>query len=121
MKIFLMNMLNCSMSRIYTPSTIEALESSPDGIQLIHHNIQRLLSKSTEIAQWLHVCQASPTILCCSETCHKNDSFMLAMNGFSKFYSPILCRPDNSNSILPGSCMFVSCCPIQSRLLSVIK
>ena len=31
------------------------------------------------------------------------------MNGFSKFYSPILCRPDNSNSVLPGSCMFVSC------------
>jgi len=32
------------------PSTMETLESAPDGIQLIHHNVQGLLSKSTEIA-----------------------------------------------------------------------
>jgi len=72
-------------------------------------NVQGLLSKSTEIAHWFHVCQASPTILCCSETWLKKDSFALAMDGFSEFYSPLLCRPDNSNSFLPGSCMFVSC------------
>jgi len=76
------------------PSTMEALESAPDGIQLIYHNVQGPLSKSAEIVHWLHVCQALPTILCYTETWPKKDSFALAMERFSEFYSPLLWRPD---------------------------
>ena len=91
------------------PSAITvALESAPGGLQLIHHNVQGLISKSTELAHWLHNCQTMPAIFCYSETWLKNDLFMLPVDGFEQFYSPLLYRSHNSNSALTGSCMFMS-------------
>ena len=75
------------------PSTIEVLESAPNGLQLIHHNVQGLISKPTETAHWLHTCQLSSTILCCSEIWLKTDSFMLAVDGFEQFNSADLVIP----------------------------
>ena len=34
---------------------------------VVHHNVQGLLSKFTDLTQWLHSCHGSNIIVCCSE------------------------------------------------------
>ena len=53
----------------------KVIKISSKGIQLIHHNVQGLLSKLPELCQWLHE-STSPTILCCSETWLKTDNLV---------------------------------------------
>ena len=89
---------------------MDVIENVPasDGVQLIHHNVQGLLSKVTKIAQWLHMCQDSPTILCCSETWLKGVSLMPTFSGYKGFHSPLLPQSHSLTKFLPGSSLFVS-------------
>ena len=53
---------NLSSGYVTIPSaTTEALESAPDELQLIHHNVQGLISKSIEMAHWLDICETLPS------------------------------------------------------------
>jgi len=45
---------------ISIPMTSDILALSSNGIRLIHHNVQGLISKSTELCEWLHISQSVP-------------------------------------------------------------
>ena len=50
------------------PSPMDIIGSPVDGVQIVHHNVRGLLSKFSEVSQWLFEAHNSPIILCCSET-----------------------------------------------------
>ena len=58
---------------------------------VVHHNVQGLLSKFTEISQWLHASYGSNLIVCCSETWLQGDK-VPATPGFVSYCSPLLER-----------------------------
>ena len=76
------------------------------SLRVVHHNVQGLLSKFTEITQWLHLSCNSNIILCCSETWLKDGSIPV-VPGFTSYCSPLLRRTTGKRP-LPGSCLFVS-------------
>ena len=92
------------------PSVNDVVSIPSDGVRLIHHNIQGLLSKMPEITQWLHICDSSPTILCCSETWLRSNDSVGLFPGYDFYCSPDHFRIDGTGraSRLPGSCIFVS-------------
>lgn len=79
------------------------------GVRIIHHNIQGLLSKSTDMCEWMGSCVNSPNVLCFSETWIRPEGPTLTVPGYQTIYSPhINCNSDSSGSTsLPGSCLFV--------------
>ena len=89
------------------PLPIEKISLPVGGVRVIHHNVRGLLSKFTEISQWLLEAYQSPTVLCCSETWITTNDFIPAVAGFDVFCSPALPRPDKPRSTFPGSCIFV--------------
>jgi len=92
------------------PFVNDVVSISSDGVRLIHHNVQGLLSKMPEITQWLHICDSSPTILCCSETWLRSNDSVGQFPGYDFYCSPDHFRIDGTGraSRLPGSCIFVS-------------
>lgn len=76
------------------------------ALRVVHHNVQGLLSKFTDITQWLHSCHGSNIIVCCSETWLQGGSIP-AIPGFVSYCSPLLERTTGKRP-LPGSCLFVS-------------
>ena len=81
-------------------------ESMTADLCVVHHNVQGLLSKFTEISQRLHISYGSNLIVCCSETWLQGDK-VPATPGFVSYCSPLLKRL-TGKKLLPGSCMFVS-------------
>ena len=77
----------CDSHIISTPSNVHSVDSNellllPSDIFkesittdlcVVHHNVQGLLSKFTEISQWLHISFGSNLIVCCSETWLQGD------------------------------------------------
>ena len=78
------------------------------SFRAVHHNVtvQGLLSKFTEITQWLHLSCNSNIILCCSETWLKDGSIPV-LPRFTSYCSPLLRRTTGKRA-LPGSCLFIS-------------
>ena len=89
------------------PSTVDVLERAFSGIQIVHHNIQGLHSKTDELLEWFQLCNGKDVIFCFSEVWINPDSPPFDVPGFHKMISPFHGRP-NKQSFLPGSCMFVS-------------
>ena len=85
----------------------DIIDSPFSGVRVIHHNVQGLLSKISEISHWLHDHDREHIAFCCSETWLKTFSIMPSISGFELFCSPALSRPSTSG-ILPGSAIFVS-------------
>ena len=79
------------------------------GVRIIHHNTQGLLSKPTDVYQWLSHCAGSASIFCFSETWIKPDGPLLSVAGYQVFDSPFLLQSNvaNDDRFLPGSCLFV--------------
>ena len=88
-------------------------ESLTADLWIVHHNVHGLLSKFTEIGQWLHSSHGSNIIVCCSETWLQGDK-LPATPGFVSYCSPLLERPTGKR-LLPGSCMFIFNTLIPSR------
>ena len=80
--------------------------SSTASLCVVHHNVQGLLSKFTDITQWLHSCYGSNIIVCCSETWLRGSSIPV-IPGFISYCSPLL-EWTTGKRPLPGSCLFVS-------------
>ena len=97
------------------PSTVDVLEDTFSGIQIIHHNIQGLHSKTDELSEWFQLCNGKDVIFCFSEVWINPDSPPFDVPGFQKMISPFHGRPNNKQGFLPGSCMFVS------NTLSVVR
>ena len=76
------------------------------SLRVVHHNVQGLLSKFTEITQWLHLCYDLNIIVCCSETWLRGGSIP-AISGFVYYCSPLLGWTTGTRP-LPVSCLFVS-------------
>ena len=81
-------------------------ESLTADLRVVHHNVQGLLSKFSEIGQWLNSSHGSNIIICCSETWLLGDK-LPATSGFVSYCSPLLGRPTGKKPLL-GSCMFIS-------------
>ena len=107
---------------ISIPMTSDILASSSNGIRLIHHNVQGLISKSTELCERFHISQSVPTILCCSETWRNDSCPIINISGIVKFYSPVIIRPW-SRGFLPGSCLLISSvlCPEQTEICKHVQ
>ena len=112
------------------PSPMDIIGSPVDGVRIVHHNVRGLLSKFSEVSQWLFEAHNSPIILCCSETWITVNDLVPNVTGFDTFCSPVLSRPDKPKSVLPGSCIFVSTllqpecppiCDVIERSCSVIN
>lgn len=69
-------------------SKVVVLESVPDGI-FNHHNVQRLLLRDCSVTKCLSRINCYFMLF---RDLVRNDSFMLVMDTFNEFYSPILCR-----------------------------
>ena len=65
-------------------------DSPISGVCMIHHNVQGLMSKVTEISDWLHGCDQDHVIFCCSETWLKPCNVVPSIPGFQLFCSPAL-------------------------------
>ena len=91
-----------------TPSALELLGASIQGVRIIHHNVQGIHSKITELTQWFEVCEDTATVFCFTETWLKPCSPILSVPGYTVLTSPILHRPGRVTSYLPGSCIIVS-------------
>ena len=50
------------------PCLMDIIDSPVDGVRFVHHNVRGLLSKFSEVSEWLFKARNSPLILCCSET-----------------------------------------------------
>ena len=89
-------------------STVDLLGAAVQGVRIVHHNIQCIHSKLTELTQWFEICENTATIFCFTETWLKPCSPRVVVPGYAVLTSPILCRPDKPTSYLPGSCIIVS-------------
>ena len=98
------------LSQYDFPFISDVVSVSSNGVRLLHHNVQGLLSKMPEITQWLHICGSSPTILCCSETWLRSIDSVGQIPGYDFYCSPDHFRSNGTGraSRLPGSCIFVS-------------
>ena len=89
-------------------SIVNQLGAAIQGIRIVHHNIQGIHSKLTELTQWFETCENTATIFCFTETWLKLCSPRVVVPGYTVLTSPILCRPNKTTSYLPGSCIIVS-------------
>ena len=99
---------NDSSLNDHYPLPVDAFTPPFTNLRIVHQNVQGLLSKMTEISEWLYESFNLPLILCCSETWLLCADIVPSINGFKLYCSPLLSRPGKSNSLLPGSCVFVS-------------
>ena len=88
-------------------STADLLGAVVHGVRIVHHNIQGINFKLLELSQWFEASGDSSTIYCFTETWLKPHSSTLTVSGFTVFTSPLLHRPGQEGSYLPGSCMVV--------------
>ena len=82
-----------------TPSTFDLLGATIDGFRVVHHNVQGIYSKITELTQWFEICEDTATIFCFTETWLKSFSPVLLIPGYTVFTSPILCRPGKATTV----------------------
>ena len=85
----------------------DIIASPVSGVRVIHHNVQGLMSKITEISDWLHGCDGDHVVFCCSETWLKPCNVVPSIPEFKLFCSPSFTRPA-ADSLLPGSAILVS-------------
>ena len=91
------------------PIITDVLNDPISGVRIVHHNIQGLLLKSTDVYQWLGSCvNSAATIYCFSETWIKQGGPLLSVPGYQAFYPPFILRDKTGGDrVLPGSCLFV--------------
>ena len=83
------------------------------GVRIVHHNIQGLLSKSTDVYQWLGSCVVSAATMHILffrdlDKARRVSAICAWLSGFSLSYSPfILCDKMGGDKVLPDSCLFV--------------
>ena len=80
---------NSYLSQYNLPFVSDAVSVLSNGVRLIHHNVEGLLSKMPKITQWFHICGSSPTILCCSETWSRSNDSVGQIPGYDFYCSPL--------------------------------
>lgn len=85
--------------------TVDLLGAAVQGMRIVHHNIQSIHSKLTELTQWFDICENTATIF---ETWLQPCSPRVVVPGYTMLTSPILCHPDKPTSYLPGSRIIAS-------------
>ena len=88
----------------------DVLSTPPVRLRVVHHNVQGLLSKWTDLQGWLSDAAPSGGIFCFSETWLKPGLPQPQFSGFQAYFSPHLRHSSSCSmqSFLPGSCLFVS-------------
>lgn len=66
-------------------STYDVLSSSFNGIRVVHHNVQGIQSKMTEITGWLKQMINTNTIFCLTKTWLSSNSPPICVEGFHIF------------------------------------
>lgn len=91
------------------PIITDVLSGSFNEIRLVHHNVQGLLSKTTDLRVWLEACVGSASVFCFTETWVRPETPCFSVPGFQVFHSPFVARdPSTDDRFLPGSCLFVA-------------
>ena len=88
----------------------DVLSTPPVRLRIVHHNVQGLLSKWTDLQGWLSDAAPSGEIFCFSDTWLKPGLPQPQFSGFQAYFAPHLRRSSSCSmqSFLPGSCLFVS-------------
>ena len=116
-----LSLLDASQSSYDLSLPIDLFQGPCEGVRLIHHNVQGLNSKLTEITQWLHSAYRLPIILCCSETWLTDRDPVPRFDGFDSFRSPMLQHPVESKKYFPGSTILCRNVCVLSILQFVMK
>lgn len=90
----------------YVPSALELLGVAIQGVRIVHHNVQGIHSKITELTQWFEVCEDTATVFCFTETWLRPCSPSLIVPVYKMLTSPILSRPGMTFSPLWLSVLF---------------
>ena len=86
----------------------DVLSQSFNGIRIVHHNIQGLLSKSIDIREWLGACNGLSCVFCLTETWVKPETPFPSIPGYQMFHSPFIPCTSGAGRYLPESCLFTS-------------
>ena len=108
------------LSQYDFPFVSDVVSVSSNGVRLLHHNVQGLLSKMPEITQWLHICGSSPTILCNGTgRASRLPGSCIFVSGVLLPDHPVICTEiEDSCQNLNISCCFVTC---KFRRLAVVS